>query len=126
VTFKLRTILPGEALGITSFALLSNAKSIDRQAKFSRKHSARQLYFRGLGLVSPALSRFSLAMFGQEFVQAVRPAVILTASAARYDAGRHFDTRLKRRRDALPGLASQLLGTGVLAGSGRFCCRNSD
>jgi len=98
------------------------------KAKFSRKHSARHsLLPRALGLV---LSCFVPASHWA----IVRPRV-RSSGAARghfdglgcaYDAGRHLIQGLKAR-DALPRSRSQLLGTGVLAGSASLLLlRNSD
>jgi len=119
VTFSCAQSSLGEALGITSFALLSNAKSIDRQGKIlTETFRQATLTSAGLGLVLSCFVPLLIGpLFGQEFAQAARPAVILTASAALTTPGGILIQGLRGAGRPYPGLASQLLGTGVLAGS---------
>jgi O-antigen/teichoic acid export membrane protein len=119
VTFSTAQSSLGEALGITSFAFLSNAKSIDRQGKIlTETFRQATLTSAGLGLLLSCFVPLLIGpLFGQEFAQAVRPAVILTASAALTNPSGILMQGLRGAGRPYPGLASQLLGTGVLAGS---------
>jgi O-antigen/teichoic acid export membrane protein len=119
VTFSSAQSSLGEALGIISFALLSNAKSIDRQGQIlTETFRQATLTSAGLGLLlSCSVPLLIGPLFGHEFAQAVRPAVILTASAALTTPGGILIQGLRGAGRPYPGLASQLLGTGVLAGS---------
>jgi O-antigen/teichoic acid export membrane protein len=119
VTFSSAQSSLGEALGITSFALLSNAKSIDRQGQIlTETFRQATLTSASLGLILSCFVPLLIGpLFGHEFAQAVRPAVILTASAALTTPGGILIQGLRGAGRPYPGLASQLLGTGVLAGS---------
>jgi len=70
----------------------------------------------GLGLLLSCLVPFLIGpLFGQEFAQAVRPAAILTASAALTTPSGILIQGLRGAGRPYPGLASQLLATGILA-----------
>ena len=117
VTFSSAQSSLHEALGITSFAFLSNTKSTDEQGKLlTEMFRQATLTSVGLGLLLSCLVPFLIEpLFGQEFAQAVRPAVILTASAALTTPSGILIQGLRGAGHSYPGLASQLLGTGVLA-----------
>jgi O-antigen/teichoic acid export membrane protein len=117
VTFSNAQSSLGEALGITSFASLSNEKSVDQQGKILTE-TFRQATFTsaGLCLLLSCFVPFLIGpLFGQEFAQAIGPAVILTASAALTTPSGILIQGLRGAGRPYPGLASQLLGTGVLA-----------
>jgi len=117
VTFSNAQSSLGEALGITSFASLSNEKSIDQQGKILTE-TFRQATFTSVGLcllLSCFVPFLIGPLFGQEFAQAIGPAVILTASAALTTPSGILIQGLRGAGRPYPGLASQLLGTGVLA-----------
>ncbi len=119
VTFSNAQSSLGEALGITSFASLSNEKSVDQQGKILTE-TFRQATFTsaGLCLLLSCFVPFLIGpLFGQEFAQAIGPAVILTASAALTTPSGILIQGLRGAGRPYPGLASQLLGTGVLAAS---------
>jgi O-antigen/teichoic acid export membrane protein len=106
-----------EALGITSFALISNEKNVKRQGRIlTETFRQASLTSMCLGLllccVVPLLIK---PLFGQEFAQAVRPAVILTAAAALTTPTGILIHGLRGAGRPYPGLASQLSGTAVLA-----------
>jgi len=119
VTFSNAQSSLGEALGITSFGFLSNEKNIDRQRKIlTEMFRQATLTSAGLGLLLACFVPFLIApLFGQEFARAVRPAVILTASAALTTPSGILIQGLRGAGRPYPGLASQLLGTGVLGAS---------
>src|SRR6266853_1588981 len=117
VTFSNAQSSLGEALGITSFASLSNEKSIDQQGKILTE-TFRQATFTSVGLcllLSCFVPFLIGPLFGQEFAQAIGPAVILTTSAALTTPSGILIQGLRGAGRPYPGLASQLLGTGVLA-----------
>jgi O-antigen/teichoic acid export membrane protein len=117
VTFSSAQSSLGEALGITSFAFLSNAKGIDQQGKIlTETFRQATLTAVGLGLLLSCLVPFLIGpLFGQEFAQAVRPAAILTASAALTTPSGILIQGLRGAGHPCPGLASQLVATGILA-----------
>jgi O-antigen/teichoic acid export membrane protein len=118
VTFSSAQSSLGEALGITSFAFLSNAKGIDRQGEIlTETFRQATLTSVALGLLLSCFVPLLIGpLFGPEFAQAVRPAVILTASGALTTPSGILIQGLRGAGRPYPGLASQLLGTGVLAG----------
>jgi O-antigen/teichoic acid export membrane protein len=119
VTFSNALSPLGEALGITSFAFLSNEKSVHQQGKIlAETFRQATLASAGFGLLLscfvPVLIK---VLFGSEFAQAARPAVILTVAAALTTPSGILLQGLRGAGRPYPGLASQLLGTGVLAAS---------
>jgi O-antigen/teichoic acid export membrane protein len=117
VTFSNAQSSLGEALGITSFAFLSNEKSVDQQGKIlSETFRQATLTSAGLGLLLAGFVPFLIRpLFGSEFASAARPAVILTVAAALMTPSGILTQGLRGAGRPYPGLASQLLGTGVLA-----------
>jgi O-antigen/teichoic acid export membrane protein len=117
VTFSSAQSSLGEALGITSFAFLSNAKNIDQQGKIlTETFRQATLTATGLGMLLSCLVPFLIGpIFGQEFAQAARPAAILTAAAALTTPSGILIQGLRGAGHAYPGLTSQLLATGFLA-----------
>jgi O-antigen/teichoic acid export membrane protein len=117
VTFSNAQFPLGEALGITSFAFLSNEKSIDQQGKIlAETFRQATLVSAGFGLLLSCFVPFLIRLlFGSEFAQAARPAVILTVAAALTTPSGVLLQGLRGAGRPYPGLASQLLGTGVLA-----------
>jgi len=116
VTFSSAQSSLSEALGITSFALLSNEKNIDRQGRIITE-TFRQTALTSLclGLVLCCIVPLLIGpLFGQKFAQAVRPAVILTAAAALTAPAGILIHGLRGAGRPYPGLASQLSGTAVL------------
>jgi O-antigen/teichoic acid export membrane protein len=107
----------GEALGITSFAVLSNEKSADSQGTIlSETFRQATLSSAGFGLLLAAIVPFLIQpLFGVEFSEAARPAVILTFAAALTTSSSILNQGLRGAGRPYPGVASQLLGTGVLA-----------
>ena len=107
----------GEALGITSFAITSNEKSSDSRKTFlteTFRHSA--LVSVGLGLLLSCMIPFLIKLlFGSDFSQAIRPAMILSIAAALTTSSDILNEGLRGAGRPYAGLVSQLLGTAVLA-----------
>ena len=117
VTFSSAQSSLSEALGITSFAFLSSEKNIGRQGEIlTETFRQATLTSACLGLLLSGIVPLLIGpLFGREFAQAARPAVILTAAAALTTPAGVLIQGLRGAGRPYPGLASQLLGTGVLA-----------
>lgn len=107
----------GEALGITSFAILSNEKSPGSREKIlTETFRQSALMSAALGLLLACLIPFLIKpLFGIAYSQAARPAVILAIAAALTTSSDILNEGLRGAGRPYAGLASQLLGTGVLA-----------
>jgi O-antigen/teichoic acid export membrane protein len=117
VTFSSAQSSLSEALGITSFALLSNEKNIDRQGKIlTETFRQATLTSACLGLLLCCIVPLLIEpLFGHGFAQAVQPAVILTAAAMLTTPTGILIQGLRGAGRPYPGLASQLSGTAALA-----------
>jgi O-antigen/teichoic acid export membrane protein len=107
----------GEALGITSFAVLSNQKSTGSQEKIlTETFRQSALLSAALGLLLACLIPFLIKpLFGMEFSPAIQPAVILAIAASLTTSSDILNEGLRGAGRPYAGLVSQLLGTGVLA-----------
>jgi len=107
----------GEALGITSFALVSNEKNAAGQTQFlTETFRQSTLISVGVGLGLACLIPFLVVpLFGIKFSQAVGPAVILALAASLTTSCNILNQGLRGAGHPHAGLLSQLLGTGVLA-----------
>lgn len=107
----------GEALGITSFAILSNEKSPDSQERIlTETFRQSALMSAALGLLLACLIPFLIKpLFGIAYSSAVRPAVILAIAASLTTSSEILNEGLRGAGRPYAGIASQLLGTGVLA-----------
>ena len=107
----------GEALGITSFAIASNEKNADSRSKFlteTFRHAA--LVSAGLGFLLACVIPFLVQpLFGSDFSPAIRPAMILAIAAALTTSSDILNEGLRGAGRPHAGIASQLLGTTVLA-----------
>jgi O-antigen/teichoic acid export membrane protein len=107
----------GDALGITSFARLSNEQNEGNQQRIlteTFRHSS--VIAAGLGLVLALLIPFLVVpLFGMEFSEGIRPAVILSIAAAMTTSSGILNEGLRGAGRPYAGLVSQLVGTGVLA-----------
>jgi O-antigen/teichoic acid export membrane protein len=107
----------GDALGITSFAVLSNERNTGSQEKIiieTFRQSA--LVSCGVGLVLSCLIPFLvMPLFGFEFSRAIRPAVVLALAASLTGSANILNQGLRGAGRPHAGLMSQLLGTGVMA-----------
>ena len=106
----------GDALGITSFGVLSNEKNIGNQKQIlTETFRQSALLSAVLALVLSCLIPFIVTpLFGSAFFQATRPAVILAVAAALTASGNILNQGLRGAGRPYAGLAGQLLGTGVL------------
>jgi O-antigen/teichoic acid export membrane protein len=107
----------GDALGITSFAVLSNEKSaLGQQKILTEMFRQSAVISAGLGVLLSCLIPFLVGpLFGLEFSEAIRPAMILAIAAALTTSSGILNEGLRGAGRPYAGLASQLLGTGVLA-----------
>jgi O-antigen/teichoic acid export membrane protein len=107
----------GDALGITSFGILSNEKSLENQEKIlteTFRHSALVSF--GMGLLLACLIPFLVQpLFGSEFSRASRPAMILAIAAALTSSSGILNEGLRGAGRPYAGLAGQLLATAVMA-----------
>jgi O-antigen/teichoic acid export membrane protein len=106
----------GDALGITSFAIVSNEKSAGWQAQFlTGTFRQSTLISAGLGLLLACLIPFLVRpLFGTEFSQAIRPAIILSLAASLTTSSAILNQGLRGAGRPYAGLLSQLSGAGVL------------
>jgi len=107
----------GDALGITSFAVVSNEKSAGGQTKFLMEIFRQStLLSAGSGILLSCLIPFLVKpLFGMKFSQAIRPAVILALAASLTTSSDILNQGLRGAGRPYAGLLSQLLGTAVLA-----------
>ena len=107
----------GDALGITSFAVLSNEKNTGSKEKIiTQTFRQSALISCGVGLILSCLIRFLVVpLFGFAFSAAVWPAVILALAASLTASTNILNQGLRGAGRPHAGLVSQLLGTGVMA-----------
>jgi O-antigen/teichoic acid export membrane protein len=106
----------GDAVGITSFAVLSNEKNIARQKKIlTETFRQSMLVSAGLALLmSCVIPLIVTPLFGGAYSQAVRPAVILSLAASLTASGNILNQGLRGAGRPYGGFASQLMGTAAL------------
>jgi O-antigen/teichoic acid export membrane protein len=107
----------GDALGITSFAVLSNERNTGSQEKIiTETFRQSALVSCGVGLVLACLIPFLVApLFGARFSSATRPAVVLALAATMTASANILNQGLRGAGRPQAGLLSQLLGAGVMA-----------
>ncbi len=115
----------GEALGITSFAVLSNEKNTGSREKIiTETFRQSALISCGVGLVlSGLIPLLVVPLFGFEFSPAVWPAVVLALAASLTASTNILNQGLRGAGRPHAGLVSQLLGTGVMALAALFFLR---
>ena len=115
----------GDALGITSFAALSNEKEIGKQKKILTEtfRQSALLSASVAVLLSCLIPFLVLLFFGNGFALAIRPAVILSLAAVLTASGNILNQGLRGAGRTGAGLTSQLLGTGVLVVTATFLLR---
>lgn len=115
----------GDALGITSFAVLSNERNTGSRKKIiieTFRQSA--LVSCGSGLVLSCLIPFLVVpLFGFEFSRAIWPAVVLALATSLTASGNILNQGLRGAGRPHAGLVSQLFGTGVMAVAALFFLR---
>jgi len=107
----------GEALGITSFAVLSNEGNSRSQEKIiTATFRQSALVSCGAGLcLSCLIPLLVVPLFGSEFSRAVPPAVILALAASLEGSINILNQGLRGLGRPHAGLVSQLFGAGVMA-----------
>ncbi len=118
LTFASAQSSVGDALGITSFAFLSNERNPGNQARIlTETFRQSAVISAGLGLALALVIPLLVGpLFRMEFSQvARRPAVILSIAAALTTSSGILNEGLRGAGRPYAGLASQLLGTAVLA-----------
>jgi O-antigen/teichoic acid export membrane protein len=107
----------GDALGITSFGVLSNERRAENQGKIiieMFRHSVLVSLGAGL-LLAAAIPLMVQPVFGSEFKHAIRPAMILAIAASLASSSNTLNEGLRGAGRPYAGLAAQLLGTAALA-----------
>jgi len=107
----------GEALGITSFAVLSNEKNTGSQERIiTETFRQSTLVSFGVGLALSCLIPFIVVpLFGFEFSSAIWPGAVLALAASLTASTNILNQGLRGAGRPHAGLVSQLLGTGVMA-----------
>jgi O-antigen/teichoic acid export membrane protein len=115
----------GDALGITSFAVLSNERNTGNQEKIiTETFRQSALVSCGVGLALACLIPFLVVpLFGIEFSRAIRPAVVLALAATLTASANILNQGLRGAGRPHAGLVSQLLGTGVMVLAALFFLR---
>ncbi len=115
----------GDALGITSFAVLSNERNTGSREKIiTETFRQSALVSCGVGLVLSCLIPFLVVpLFGFEFSGAVWPAVVLALAASLTASTNILNQGLRGAGHPHAGLVSQLFGTGVMALAALFFLR---
>ena len=115
----------GEALGITSFAILSNERNSGTQEKIiTETFRQSALVSCGAGLVLACLIPFLVVpLFGIEFSPGIWPAVVLALAASLTASTNILNQGLRGAGRPHAGLMSQLLGTVVMSFAALFFLR---
>ncbi len=115
----------GDALGITSFAVLSNERNTGSREKIiTETFRQSALVSCGVGLLLSCLIPFLVVpLFGFEFSRAIWPAVVLALAACLTASTNILNQGLRGAGRPHAGLVSQLLGTGVMALAALFFLR---
>jgi O-antigen/teichoic acid export membrane protein len=115
----------GEALGITSFGILSNERDTGNREKIiTETFRQSALVSCGVGLVLSGLIPFIVVpLFGFKFSAAVWPAVVLALAASLAGSANILNQGLRGAGRPHAGLLSQLLASGVLALAALFFMR---
>jgi O-antigen/teichoic acid export membrane protein len=115
----------GEALGITSFAVLSNEANPRKRKKIiTETFRQSTLISCGAGIaLACVIPIVVVPLFGVAFSRAVRPAILLALAASVSGSANILNQGLRGAGRPLAGLVSQLIGAGVLAASVLFFLR---
>ncbi|HTC64223.1 MAG TPA: oligosaccharide flippase family protein [Candidatus Saccharimonadales bacterium] len=115
----------GEALGITSFAVLSNEKdSKNREKIITETFRQSTLISCAVGIALSCLIPILVGpLFGFAYAKSVRPAMLLALSAAVMGSANILNQGLRGAGRPQAGLLSQLIGAGVMALSVVFFLR---
>jgi O-antigen/teichoic acid export membrane protein len=115
----------GDALGITSFAVVSNEKNTGSQEKIiTETFRQSALVSCGAGLVLACLIPFLVVpLFGFEYARSIWPGVVLALAASLAASTNILNQGLRGAGRPHAGVLSQLLGSGVLALAALFFLR---
>ena len=115
----------GEALGITSFATLSNEQSqVNRQRIITETFRQSALISCGAGLALSFLIPFLVApLFGLGFARAARPAMVLALAASLMASANILNQGLRGAGRPHAGMLSQVIGAAVTAMAALFFLR---
>jgi O-antigen/teichoic acid export membrane protein len=107
----------GDALGITSFAVLSNERNSESQEKLiTGMFRQSALVLCGVGMFLSCLIPFLVVpLFGFEFSRAIWPAVVLALASSSTALGNILNQGLRGTGRPHAGLLSQLAGISVMA-----------
>lgn len=115
----------GEALGITSFAVLSNEKNPNKREKIiTETFRQSTLVSCGAGIALACLIPIvAVPVFGLAFSKAIRPAILLALAGSVMGSANILNQGLRGAGRPHAGLVSQLVGAGVLAAGVLFFLR---
>ena len=115
----------GDALGITSFAVVSNEKNTESQEKIiTETFRLSALVSCGVGLVLACLIPFIVVpLFGLEYSRSIWPGAVLAVAASLAASTNVLNQGLRGAGRPHAGVLSQLFGSGVLAIAALFFLR---
>ena len=115
----------GDALGITSFAVVSNERNSGSQERIiTETFRQSALVSCGVGLVLAGLIPFLVVpLFGFQYSRSIWPAVVLALAACLAASTNILNQGLRGAGRPHAGVLSQLLGSGVLALGALFFLR---
>jgi len=115
----------GEALGITSFAVVSNETDLkNRKTIITETFRQSTLISCGVGIALSCLIPILVGpLFGFAYAKAIRPAMLLALSAAVMGSANILNQGLRGAGRPQAGFASQMIGAGVMALSMLFFLR---
>jgi O-antigen/teichoic acid export membrane protein len=115
----------GDALGITSFAVLSNERNTDSREKLiTGMFRQSALVLCGVGISLSCLIPFLVVpLFGFEFSRAIWPAVVLALASSSTALANILNQGLRGAGRPHAGLMSQLAGISVMAMAALFFLR---
>jgi O-antigen/teichoic acid export membrane protein len=107
----------GEALGLTAFGILSNEANVSSQKKrIAQSFRQSALVSSGVGIALACMIPFLVVpLFGAQFSQAVKPAVVLALSASIAASANILNQAMRGAGRPDAGFVSQFVGTGILA-----------
>src|SRR5579863_1165111 len=115
----------GDAIGITSFAVVSNEKNTESQEKIiTETFRLSALVSCGVGLVLACLIPFIVVpLFGFEYSRSIWPGAVLAVAASLAASTNVLNQGLRGAGRPHAGVLSQLFGSGVLAIAALFFLR---
>ncbi len=107
----------GEALGVTSFAVLANEPDPERQGQYLAKvfRQATLLYIAAGSTVALLAPLLIVPLFGPGFAPSVWPAAILSLATTLNALGSILNEGLRGRGNTYPAICGQVFGGALLA-----------